>query len=618
MKTPTPTITVESTFATPPFLSGWVGTVKADGTKVPEVGAYIYIYMDGFLLNPPSFDEDGKYNSPIQVFSDSTGVWKAVGISDNISLIFMNRGGIVTVQAKTRHKDISYLSTPYVVQGMVTPIELGVTGDFGEFRPPKDGEFILMGRLSYWYPDISIKNNNRLLVYNNGYLLGEVQSNKILGYDAPWPIQTSTNDLRFSLLVNGDIVTIPISQINIQNTAVITPPVPDGTTTIFTFPVRSITSSFIVYKNLRTNNFSSSNPMTDYSITIDPTTKLATLTFIVAPEIADFVIIYEVSPNDTYFNGILVGQQDGINTAFTFVNNPEVTSIQVFQNGLHLNGGTDLISQTTTDYEVLYDASQNRYNINFRVAPEETDVILVDYQPIGAATTTLFNPTIIPVSSTTFTLPSLTFEGNINVYKNGILQKEFTTTSTTGTYTITDNTTDLTLTFFVGEIFIDDIITVTYQYLPLYVETLAGGLNLSTFFIDNDLTAAFVDVNGINQLQISSGYPLELVLPPLSAEELGTYRMLFGSRYTLDPGKDTDGEYLYYLKADSGEWKYSNLDLVTRKPIPFNRGEHLQVRAIHPKIVTSHISETVVVKDAFHQRYLYDYVPYCVKDIKDV
>lgn len=125
MKTPTPTIFVDSTFAAQPYLSGWVGTINSDGTATPEPNAYIYIYINGFLVNPPSFDQNGVYNLT-KIFSDSNGNWQTTNSLLYTNAIYLNKGSVVTVKAKSQRKDISDLSTPYVIQGMVTPINLGV------------------------------------------------------------------------------------------------------------------------------------------------------------------------------------------------------------------------------------------------------------------------------------------------------------------------------------------------------------------------------------------------------------------------------------------------------------------------------------------------------------
>lgn len=125
MKTPTPTIFIDSTFGPQPYLSGWVGTINSDGSTIPEVNAYIYVYIDGFLVNPPSFDDKGVYNLT-KIFSDSNGNWQTTNSLLETNAIYLNKGSSVTLKAKSRGKDISDLSVPYVIQGMVTPVNLGV------------------------------------------------------------------------------------------------------------------------------------------------------------------------------------------------------------------------------------------------------------------------------------------------------------------------------------------------------------------------------------------------------------------------------------------------------------------------------------------------------------
>jgi|ERR1035437_729873 hypothetical protein len=856
MNTPTPNINIASTFYPIPYLSGWVGEILTDGTRVPEVNAYIYIYINGFLVNPPSFNEAGIYNSN-RVFSDFQGNWKSSDDSSTLSSIYLTKGDVVTVQAKSIRKAVSDLSVPYTITGMVTPINLGITGDFNNFRAPKDGEFTLLGGLSYWTPDTVLTGKNRVLIFKDGYLLGEVLSNKIIGTDAIFPFQTDISQLYFSLLINGKVVKTNFSSLNLNDSIMLTPSKGDGVNTIFTFHINSISSTFKVYKNLRCNNFNTNSPMTDYYITINTNTNIATLTFSVPPTSSDLLLVYEVSSINTYYNQLLAGRQNGSNDTFVFVNNPVVSSVQIFQNGLHLKGGTDFNTQPDIDYKIEYDTTQYRYNTIFRLPPEVDDVLLVDYQRYDTTVPVLFSPTITTLNSLTFSLPLLQYPGRINVYKNGLIQRDKLSDSA-GTHTLTYNTNNVVLTFDYSAIALsgDDVITVTYEYIPLYLDTFINMLNTSNTFKDNNLsvsvynknvslvslTSNYVTGNGTNQsynlpiytipttvrlfkngrrlidgtdytivndfitftkvnlstdlitsiiqyavddiivngtfalrptsttqiniplspfrnmvdsddsiqfyknglrlnpfgetpdftvtenvltlttpyvtgdsfildyqpastgiryiyarpfitipnginnilefpipilstdwdievfsqgvklnsgidyyiknntvvfkktpaindvllidfyitqfnttgynpqLQFETNASLELVLPPADTIELATYRLLFGSKYVLNPGKDTDGDFLYYIRPDTGDWKYSNLDLTTHKAIPFNKGEHLKALALNVSSLNaapSTVSEQIVVKDNFHDKYLYSYVPTCVKDIKD-
>lgn len=496
-------------------------------------------------------------------------------------------------------------------------VNLGSSITYTGNRPPKNGEFILMGNLSYWSSDTLLQTNNRVLIYKDGYFIGEIQPNKIVGTDALFPISQDISILRFSILVDGEIVTAVVNPSSLNTKAVLTPITRDNS--MFTCPIKDINSVFRIYKNLRLNDFNTVNPLNDYTVVINPVTMIATITFAVPPLSTDTLIAYEVNPTDTSYNKLLYGIQNGVNATFGFVDFINPSSVQLFQNGIHLKQGTDFNMQPDIDYTVEYDVSQNSYNVIFRTAPEENDLILADYQVQGAATTTLVTVSFTQLSSLLFSLPLLTASGNINVYKNGIIQLENTASTPAGVYTITNKINNIELLFNNDEIDIagGDVLTITYEYTPLYSSSFITALNTIPEYIKYGVTASVSDTG---QLQLVSNNTLDLVIPPLSEEEVAAYRLLFGTKYTLNPGKDTDGEFLYYIRSTTGEWKYSNLNLTTRKIVPFNTGDHLRARAVHTSdlnVAPSYLSEQVTVTDNFHELYLYTYVPLVLKDIKD-
>lgn len=486
-------------------------------------------------------------------------------------------------------------------------------------RPPKDGEFILMGGLSYWTPDTLVQTNNRILIYKDGYFIGEVQPNKIIGTDAAFPITQDLSTLRFSLLVDGEIVPITLNPGNISNNVVLTP-VP-GDPASFTFPNKdnNLEPSFRVYKNLRLNNFNTINPYNDYTIAVDPDTFVVTITFTIAPLATDTVAVYFIDLSDTYYNQLLAGTQDGSNTTFVFKGLVAPSSVQMFQNGIHLKQGTDFTAQPDIDYKVEYDTSQYRYNAIFRVAPEAEDIIISDYQTQDAGIPVLVTVSFTQISNLIFSLPLLQYPGNVIVYKNGIFQVEKTSATPEGVYTLTYNINNVTLLF--DNDAIDtadgDILTVTYEYTVMSNNAFTTALNTTDSFVEYGITAS---MNDSEQLELVTSNTLDLVIPPLSAEEASTYKVLFGSKYTLNPGKDSDGDFLYYIRSTTGEWKYSSLDLTTRTIIPFNTGEHLRARALHNSALNtapSYLSEQTIVTDNFHEKYLYSYVPIVLKVIGD-
>lgn len=281
------------------------------------------------------------------------------------------------------------------------------------------------------------------------------------------------------------------------------------------------------------------------------------------------MVIFEVDNSEVIYNSPLVSTTDP--AIFSVPSIPNQDTFQVFQNGLSL--------QKDVDYSFI-----DSYHIQLAVIPSTNlDTFVADYQNITATTQFLFSAPVTKINSTTFTIAALATQANINVYKNGVLQVPITGESGKGSYTLTKGSTEYTITFLEGSIdtVAGDVLTVNYEIMPLSVTTLINFLNSTFEFQNNCLEASLEN----NQLVISSNNLLDLVIPPLSTEDLQVYRAFFGSSYTLNPGKDTDGEFLYFIRMDTGDWKYSNLDLTTRKPIPFNRGEHLSARAVHNDVV---------------------------------
>ena len=138
-------------------IKGWIGTI-VNNKVVPEANAYIYIYINGFLINPPEVLPDGTYkNTKTSVVSLADGKWETSTFFFDVLPAF-EYGAIITFKAKAPLKSISESSIPYAIGATPTPIDLGVYDSFGVRRDPYEGETSIMGRMSYWFrqePDIN-------------------------------------------------------------------------------------------------------------------------------------------------------------------------------------------------------------------------------------------------------------------------------------------------------------------------------------------------------------------------------------------------------------------------------------------------------------------------------
>lgn len=212
--TPIPTPFVETLLLGKNTIIGWVGSIAEDGTAIPEVNAYIYVYVNGFLVNTPVIDEHGNYiNTNTKILSNKYGYWA----TDNISFDAYpgyKIGQEVYFKAKAKLKTLSAACVPYVVNGTQTPINLGIYSALNQPRAPYKDEIELYGGMSYWLYSVPtnpelyateektfedwyekhhvnkdkfgtpIKDcNTELYIYSNNIYKGKIQQNTILGND---------------------------------------------------------------------------------------------------------------------------------------------------------------------------------------------------------------------------------------------------------------------------------------------------------------------------------------------------------------------------------------------------------------------------------------------------
>lgn len=796
MKTPTPTINIESTFSSFPYLSGWVGTTDSSGVKTPEVGAYIYIYIDGFLINEPEYKQDtNSYINPLVILSDSNGNWSTLDNTGTKSRVYVKPGAVLTVKAKSNGKEVSDLSIPYVICGAPTPVRLGVPGSFGEYRAPENDDYILYGGISYWEPNNLLKCGNKIIIYSDGYVIGEVTSNKIIGKDAIFPITTNLDGYYLKLRVNNKLVQVPLANIyDLASSTILLNEFPDGIRTQFTFDVLDINATYRVYNNIRLYQD------VDYFVFPNSDTNTVTIIFSRAPEASDYIFIHVSYSDAVLFNKQLTGTIDGNNTTFILPSIPNINSFQLYHNGIHLKKDIDFTLTSDT--------------VELVVPPVLNDNLIADYQDINEEETVLYNPTVTKLNTTQYSVPLLSSSGEIRVFKNGIFQKQITDSVPDGTYYLIKEPNRIVLDFLPIAITDDDLITVYYEYFKLNLDIITEYLNQTTEFKENclhaskysdvtsvatinsnivvgdgsninyylpqysfdissrvfkngyrqkertdftikdnvitfntlnessDLISAILqpysadiiiqevivpynnnykvnlryapllnsiqvyknqvrlnpfgstpdytvsdntiffatalsntdiiiidyqrdnsleqyiysfkflnDPNNINydfyyniptanqnykievfkngvklvniidydmypnkivfkiqpkigdkllidfyvtsfnltsnkeQLQIETQATLDLVIPVLNQGDLDLYRLLFGSGYTLSPGKDTDGDFLFYINNDNGDWKYTNINLATREIIPFQKGQHISAKVYNSTIV---------------------------------
>jgi hypothetical protein len=208
-----------------PFIETIVAPYRDITGYVVEPNSYIYIYINGFLINPPIYDNKTRTYDSSAVLSDSNGQWQITSSFFDTFPDFLT-GQVIVFRAKAPLQKISDYSIPYKIGGPQTPIELGVIGEYGVLRTPYAGESSITGRISYWL-DHPSQNSERsalpvfgypmhVFVYIDGIhvsnadsSIGEVYPNEIRGVDVTFPIGSITGPL--SLIVNGKQIDIPIN-----------------------------------------------------------------------------------------------------------------------------------------------------------------------------------------------------------------------------------------------------------------------------------------------------------------------------------------------------------------------------------------------------------------------
>jgi len=120
-------------------------------------------------------------------------------------------------------------------------------------------------------------------------------------------------------------------------------------------------------------------------------------------------VFYEVWNADVSTSETPVGEIDGVNKEFTLEDTPDLTSLEVYLNGVLQNS-----DQITVAGKV----------ITFTIAPYVGDIILIDYKT-AAASGKAYNISpdgIINGANTDFTLPSEPAADTLKVYLNGVRQ----------------------------------------------------------------------------------------------------------------------------------------------------------------------------------------------------
>lgn len=497
----TPTPYIETILPGRTSIKGWVGTI--DNNKVmPEPNAYIYVYINNFLINPPDTLPDGTYkNTDTAVVSDAEGNWSTNTFFFGTIPPF-EYGAVITFRAKAPLKSISEASVPYAIGATPTPIDLGVYDSLGKKRRPYEGETSIMGRISYWFRQLPDAMGNtgypqfncdtHVYVYVDGVhqgsteaVIGEVYRNEIRGLSATYPIFDNIRNHVLPIKIGETQINIPFYLLNPSDTPDLTG-TQDGVNTEFAFTIEESNVGFRVFKNGLRLTYDR-----DYvsSVIQDPTNSrsIVTLSFLSNPPypVDAITILVQYNISSIIYHETPYGVKDGINTVFTLAQPPFPGTLEIFKNGLKLD------SLSGNDYTV-----QNK-TVTLTTPVEADDVFIADYQPLlQNAVPLVYSSQLIGEISPPNTLnPNTSFlielpdnPGNVHVFKNGIKLRKGVNADYTN---VESNIIEFTL---LGAPKTGDVLNASFYTAPVSLQQLVKYLNNLPEFTTNCLQASINNI----------------------------------------------------------------------------------------------------------------------------
>jgi hypothetical protein len=429
-KTVTPVPYIETIIPGKSGAQGRIGVYQGS-TWIPEVGAYIYIYINGFLVNPPILNPDGTLkNTDTSVVSNKKGEWSTTTHFFSVLPEF-EYGQTIVFRAKAPLKQMSDRSVPYAIGATPAPVNMGVIGDFGVIRNPYEGEYSIMGRVSYWFNHLTgLPNfdcNNHIYVYVNGIhagtynnVLGEVFRNEIRGTDVAYPISVSLENRSLFLLVDDQPIEVHLKNLSpLDSTALLGKA--DGLNSVFWF---LLPTEGVIPKIFR-NGLRQAEGI-DYTYSVDSPTKKGTVIFAsysIPEQGDDLIAVFQYHISEFVIGEFPSGIIDGSNTDFYLTQKAKILSLEVYVNGLHLVSPADYSFNANTKITLTNAPQPGIYNNVLG------DIILVDYQIISSADLLVVSeiPTQSPDKTKTDEYTYKVLEASVgkpNVFKNGIRLKE--------------------------------------------------------------------------------------------------------------------------------------------------------------------------------------------------
>lgn len=594
-KTPTPTVFNAGLVVNSTLIEGTLTSTDEDGNITPEVGAYIYIYVNNILINEDNRiiiegEERAGVSTIVQDTSESPdlplGYW-------SFTCKALAYGSYVTVRAQSPSKLMSDFSITYRVGGCPIPVDIVSLKSDGLFGPPVAGDTTIEGEFSglknylynateeYFYPYLK---NIDIYTYIDGIKQKALPYNQIIGRNFISDFTFIDNNFDIDLLVQGEPVNITMdnfSQTIFEEaiTGVEVDMIPYHPPTDSAFLMNVYCNGLRLAQNTNTlayDYYLSHSPSGDPVVVLNQgfaplTTDLFYLQYIGLAEV----------DTSNYASLIFQGTTDEDYII------PYTSNYQVYKNGLRMLEGvtydftavSDQLAGTTT---IIF----NRQDGNNIILV--TDTIIIDYR-LGETVDPFYG---LRTQSPNYVTPSIVdayvngvakkyFYLDINkgsfdhptylaIYKNGIKQRPSSnSTSTDGDYTLEKTSTGYRASFFVTDIepfvytfslvegvrvyTVSDNFVVDFVYSDAAVESSLDRLNTLPAMIDNKITASYLidPINDMPYLIFESPYTLEF--PPDSTK----YQTFFGKYPSLNPGKTPEGHFKCFIDFRRNRWRYT-------------------------------------------------------------
>lgn len=580
--TPTPIIYVEDIRLSDLSINGAVFSISEDGVYTPEVGAFVYVYVNDLLSNEAANNSSlltrGSRSGYVTT-TDSEGKW--------ICPVSSIRSGLrLTAVAHAVGKSMSLPSTPYRVGSLPVPTELHVVDRYGDRVNAKHGQYSVEGffeglqNRKYERPvgfvgDDTLVPEKYLFPYTYNFNLcpyidgvkqpcapdNEIWSRNFLDQS----VDINWEDC-FTVLVQGSPVEICL----------------DGIT-------NAVYSEVFTYYDLDTSGGVVSNSLTihppdepalihvykngrriieganrDYVLWVSPSSTSVIFNAGTELENTDtYTVDYLVIPTNERpsYNSVVVSDS----TLSSFGVN-KGTGLQVYRDGMRLK---DML-----DYTVVETSGDKIVTLSEPLSAE--DVLELDYFTSDISITdhridTTLN--FVPSVETDVT-GQIAVRSSIRVYLTGlnplpqmvIIYKDGLRLSfgSDFDYTKVSESNPAYVEYELSpnnpwefESIIEPSGSVRYQVtnnivVELFYSSVASSkviaaLNALPQFVLNKLHASVVD----NYLVVSSPYTLEF------AEGDTSYYNTFGQNPSLIPGKDDDGNFKFFIDFRNNRWRYT-------------------------------------------------------------